>query len=134
MTTANFKHLLHELLRRVELYLASLGAERRCAIRLDRIGDRLLGMGSRINMLRERMQVGVVDEPVDDDGALRTSLKGLKEDIRGVRCQLFSMQGPGLSARLERAFARLNSIAEQTYALADKLQWEIDEHDAKFAS
>lgn len=134
MTTANFKHLLHELQRRVELYLAALGAERRCALKLDRIGDRLLGMGSRINMLRERMQVGIVDEPVDDDGALRVSLKGLKEDIRGVRCQLFSMQGPGLSARLERAFARLNRIAEETYALADKLQWEIDEHDAKFAS
>lgn len=133
MTTANFKHLLHELFRRAELYMVSLGADRRCALKLDRIGDRLLGMGARIRQLRERMEDGFVDEPVDEDCALRESLRGLKEDIRAIRCQLFSMQGPGLSARMQRAFARLSGIAEETYALADKLQWEIEEHDARFA-
>ena len=133
MTTANNKHFMQDLLRRAELYLASLGAERRCAMRLDRIGERLRTMGARINLLRQRMEEGFVDEPVDEDRALRESLKGLKEDIRGIRCQLFSMQGPRLSARLQRAFANLSRIAEETYTVADKLQWEIDEHDGKFA-
>lgn len=133
MTTANIKHLLQDFLRRAELYLVSLGAERRCALRLDRVSERLRFMGSRINMLRERMAGDGMDEPIDEDRALRDSLKGLKQDIRAIRCQLFSMQGPGLSARLQRAFARLSKIAEETYASADKLQWEIDEHDGKFA-
>jgi hypothetical protein len=132
MTTANFKDLVLEMLKRAEFYLASVGAERRCAMRLDRIADRLLGMGERITMLRDRMQAGFADEPVDDDHALRDSLKGLKEDIRSIRCQLAGMHRPQLSPRLQRAFSRLGKVAEATYAVADKLQWEIEEHDGKF--
>ena len=132
MTTANIKHLVQDLLRRWDLWLTSLGAERRCAMRLDLISDRLGAMGERINMLRDRM-VGEIDEPIDEDCTLRESLRVLKEDIRGIRCQLFSMDKPQLSARLKRAFSRLSKIAEDTYASADKLQWEIDEHDGKFA-
>lgn len=133
MTTANIKDFLQEVARRAEAYLASLGAERRCAMRLDRIADRLLAMAERITMLRDRMQAGFADEPVDEDHTLRDSLKGLKEDIRGIRCQLAGMHRPQLSARLQRAFSRLGKIAEATYAVADKLQWEIEEHDGKFA-
>lgn len=133
MTTANFKHVVQDLLRRVMLTLQSLGAERRCAVRLDRVADRLHFMGGRINLLRERMGGGGLDEPIDEDRALRDSLKELKEDIRAIRCQLFGMEQPGVSARLQRTFARLSRVAEETYASADKLQWEIDEHDGKFA-
>jgi len=133
MTSAKLKHLLHGFIRRAELYVLALGAERRCAMRLDRIGDRLVTMGSRINFLRSRIAGGLAGEAIDADRSLRAALKGLKEDIRGIRCQLVSTPKPQLSARLERAFARLAGIAEQTYCSADKLQWEIDEHDDRFA-
>lgn len=132
MSTAHIKNLVEEFFRRWDCWLTSLGAERRCAVRLDRIADRLQSMGVRINLLRERME-GEIDEPIDEDRLLRESLKALKEDIREIRCQLFNMDKPQLSARLKRAFSRLGRIAEATYASADKLQWEIDEHDSRFA-
>lgn len=134
MLTGTIKNLLREVqdgFRRAGNMLASLGAERRCALRLDRLGDRLHVMGDRINVLRSCM-THEVGEAVDGDHALRDALKGLKEDIREIRCQLSSMQSPQLSARLLRAFARLAKIAEETYSRADKLQWEIDEHDQRF--
>ena len=134
MLSGTIKHFIRDVqdvLRRAELFLLSLGAERRCAMRLDRVSDRLLCMGERINVLRARMD-GEVDEAIDADGMLRDSLKGLKEDIRGIRCQLAGMRRPQLSARMQRAFARLSKVAEDTYACADKLQWEIDEHDQRF--
>jgi hypothetical protein len=134
MLAATLKHLARDLLdvfRRAESLFIAIGAERRCALRLDRVGDRLAVMGERINQLRVRMgeEVG---EAVDTDHLLRDALRGLKEDIREIRCQLASMQTPQLSARVQRAFARLGKIAEQTYASADQLQWEIDEHDRRF--
>ncbi|MES2316786.1 MAG: hypothetical protein V4631_04760 [Pseudomonadota bacterium] len=135
MLSATIKHVIRDLLdvfRRAELFLLSLGAERRCAARLDRVADRLAGMGARINTLRARMEAGTLDEAVDADGMLRDSLKGLKEDIRGIRCQLAGMRRPQLSARMQRAFARLSRVAEETYACADKLQSEIDEHDQRY--
>jgi hypothetical protein len=134
MLAATIKNLLRDVLdvfRRAEQALASLGAERRCALRLDRLGDRLTTMGGKINQLRAHI-ADEVGEAIDGDHALRSALKGLKEDIREIRCQLAGMQTPQLSARLQRAFARLGKIAEETYASADKLQWEIDEHDQKF--
>ena len=136
MLAATIKHAIRDLLdvfRRVEQFLLSLGAERRCALRLDRVADRLVHMGARIDALRERIDGGEVNEAVDADGMLRDSLKGLKEDIRGIRCQLAGMRRPQLSARMQRAFSRLSEVAEATYASADKLQWEIDEHDQRFA-
>ena len=134
MLSATIKTLLREvldMLRRAEQALAALGAERRCALRLDRLGDRLREMDARINVLRSRMgeEVG---EALDTDHALRDALKGLKEDIREIRCQLAGMHSPQLGARLQRAFSRLARIAEETYSSADKLQWEVDEHDERF--
>lgn len=134
MLANTIKHLFGNVLdgfRRAEMALASLGAQRRCAVRLDRLGDRLNVMGERINLLRSRMQ-DEVGEAIDLDHALRNALKALKEDIREIRCQLAGMQSPQLGERLQRAFARLGKIAEVTYASADKLQWEIDEHDQRF--
>ena len=133
MSSANIKHFAHDLLRRWGSWLTALGAARRCAVRLDCISERLGAMGERINQLRERME-GDIDEPIDEDWSLRASLKALKEDIRGIRCQLSGMDTPHLSARLKRAFSRLGKVAEETYAGADKLQWEIDEHDARFGA
>lgn len=136
MLAATIKHVIRDVLdvfRRAELLLLSLGAERRCALRLDRVADRLLVMGGRIDALRERIDGAGVDEAVDADGMVRDSLKGLKEDIRVIRCQLAGMRRPKLGARMQRAFARLSRVAEETYAKADKLQWEIEEHEQRFA-
>lgn len=120
-------------LRRLESFWLSLAAERRCAMRLDGVADRLAAMGRRINELRARLSEGGADEAVDADFLLRDALKGLKDDIRSIRCQLVGLHSPQLSARMQRAFARLSTIAEETYACADKLQWEIGEHDQAFA-
>ena len=136
MLSATLKFLLRDLygmLQRVENWLTELGSQRRCAMRLDRVADRLIGMGDKIDSLRAYMQEVSGDEPVDQDASLREALKGLKEDIRDIRCQLSSMASPGLPARIQRAMERLNHIAETTYASADRLQWEIAEHDEKFA-
>lgn len=133
MFSGTFKVLIRDALngfRRAEQLLLSLGAERRCAMRLDRLSDRLLAMGERIDALRSRMRGGV-DEVIDGDGALRDSLKGLKEDVGAIRCQLGSMGTPQQSARLQRAFVRLSRVAAHIYVRADKLQWEIDEHDQR---
>ncbi|MES2016160.1 MAG: hypothetical protein V4484_06650 [Pseudomonadota bacterium] len=124
MLAATIKHVILS----AEHFLLALGAERRCAMRLDRVADRLAFMGARINTLRARMSQDI-DEAIDADGMLRDSLRGLKEDIRGIRCQLASSHRPQLSARMQRAFARLGQVAEETYASADRLQWEIEAHD-----
>lgn len=122
--------LIKHLYQRAGQALATLGAERRCALRLDRLGDRLELMGERINYLRSRM-LDDAGEAIDGDHALRDALKGLKEDIRAIRCQLASLQTPRLTGRLQRAFARLGRIAEATYLSADQLQWEINDHDSQ---
>ncbi|MDQ1831654.1 hypothetical protein [Massilia scottii] len=134
MLSATLKLLLREvshIARRGRNTLISLAEERRTALRLDRLADRLAGMGCKIDILRKRMSDGRLDEPLDTDASLREALRGLKEDIRTVRCQLSALSGPRSSPRLQRAFARLAAIAEKTYAAADKLQWEIDAHDQR---
>ncbi|MDM5181271.1 hypothetical protein PO883_29235 [Massilia sp. DJPM01] len=132
MLSATLKLLLREvsqIARRGRNSLLSLAQERRTALRLDRLADRLAGMGVKIDILRKRMNEGRLDEPLDADASLREALRGLKEDIRTVRCQLSALSGPRSSPRLQRAFARLAAIAEKTYAAADKLQWEIEAHE-----
>jgi hypothetical protein len=119
---------------RIEQGVLALGAERRCALRLDRVADRLVAMGERIDLLRARMEADTQRESVDADGALRAALSGLKEDIRGIRCQLAAMHSARLGARMQRAFARLASVAEHTFVRADRLQWEIAEHEQQIAA
>jgi len=113
-------------------WLEALGAERRCAMRLDRVADRLAAMGRRIDQLRARMNDGTADEAIDADFMLRDALRGLKEDIRDIARQLGDIRFAELSARTQRAFTRLSRVAKATYASADKLQWEIAEHDQRF--
>lgn len=120
---------LAEAWRRFQEALASIGAYRRSAQRLDALGDRLLQMSGKIDRLRTHMSGAGAGRPVDRDGSLRGFLKELKQDIREIRCQLAGWQGGSANARLQRAVMRLSRIAENTYALADKLQWEIDEHE-----
>jgi hypothetical protein len=115
--------------RRLQESLAALGAQRRCAVRLDAVADRLLSMAARIERLHAHMNSGHISERMAADGSLRGSLKSHKEDIREIRCQLAGLQGPVNCARLLRAFARLSKVAEDTYAAADQLQWQIDEHE-----
>ncbi|GEM_PF-2554955 len=132
MLNLNIKFIVGTLFdgrRRFHDMLVAMGAQRRCAQRLDAVGDRLLGMGTKINRLRAHISSGTVGQALDTDGNLRGSLKSLKEDIREIRCQLAALQTPLANARLARAFARLSKIAEDTYAAADKLQWEIDEYE-----
>lgn len=132
MLKLRFKFIVGNLAdagRRFQEVLAALGAQRRCAHRLDAVGDRLLGMSVKITRLRTHLHAGNFDESIDSNGSMRGSLKSLKGDISEIRCELASLEPPGASARLARAFKRLGKIAQDTYALADKLQWEIDEHE-----
>ena len=122
-----------DVFQRMEQALLALGAERRCAQRLDRLGGRLAGMGARIDVLRSRISGNQIREAVDADWSLRDMLKGLKEDIREIRLQLAAMQREYRSARLQRAFQQLGKVAQETYAKADKLLWEISAHDERYA-
>jgi hypothetical protein len=119
--------------RRFQDALASIGAYRRSAQRLDALGDRLLLMSGKIDRLRAHLGGGGAGRSVDRDGSLRGFLKELKQDIREIRCQLAAWQVGGAHGRLLRAVTRLSTIAESTYTLADKLQWEIDEHERTLA-
>ena len=132
MLNLRFKFIvgnLADLCRRFQEMLVAIGAQRRCAQRLDAVGDRLLTMGVKIKRLRAHLHAGSFDESIDSNGSMRGSLKSLKMDISEIRCELASLEPPNASARLARAFKRLGKIAQDTYALADKLQWEIDEHE-----
>jgi len=132
MISATMKSLLREVsaaFQRFEDGMIALGAERRCARRLDLMSERLQQLGGKIVHLHQRLHEEAADTRVDADLTLRESLKGLKEDIRDIRCQIASLHGAGLPGRLQRAFRRLSQIAEETYAAADRLQWEVDDHD-----
>ena len=119
------------LFQRAEEMLIALGVERRCARRLDHMADGLLSMGTKISLLRDGLHPQLAGAAIDGDLSLRASLTGIKHDIRAIRCQVAALDGAGLPSRLQRAFRRLSAIAEETYAAADKLQWDIDERDRR---
>ncbi len=127
-----FRELL-EVVHRAADALAALGAQRRSARRLDRLGQRLIAMRSKIEQARELLSAGHAHGPFDADGGVRLSLKELKEEIRDIRLQLSQLRGPAVTPRLQRAFLQLGAIAESTYRAADQLQWEIDAHDSAFS-
>lgn len=120
-----------ELRRRFGIVLMAATAERHGARKLDAMGDRLLRLHGKIERMREHMQQEGVAAPYDRDRSLRASLAGFKEDVGFIRCQLVQMQAGGSTARLDRAFDRVGQIAARAYAAADKLQWEIDDHDSQ---
>ena len=66
-------------------------------------------------------------------GALAVMLRELKEETRTLRYQLAQWhvnQCKGRAGmRLKASMLVLNRIAAETYAAADRLAWEIVEHD-----
>ncbi|WP_147373794.1 hypothetical protein [Massilia cavernae] len=116
--------------------LPPLVRQTRCARRMEFLAVRLGQMRRRIAAFESSLLNGAFREPVDADCAIRGMLKGLKEDIRHIRCEMAAV--PALAARgyggrrLRAAMDKLHTVAEETYAAADRLLWEIGEHDLKY--
>lgn len=108
----------------------------RCARRMESLADRLASMRRKISAFESSLIAGAFKEAVDADFSIREMLKGLKEDIRNIRCEMAAVpmashRGFG-GQRLSAAIAQLHAVAEETYMAADRLLWEIGEHDLKY--
>ena len=108
----------------------------RCARKIESLADRLTAMGRKITSFEASLNAGAFREAVDADCSIRDMLKGLKEDIRNIRCEmsavpLDSCVGLG-GQRLGEAIERLQAVAHETYVAADRLLWEIGEHDLNY--
>jgi len=148
MLTASLKQLvaaaLHSLRRSRTLALwrrvlspTALFVELRCARRIDALSLRLTGMQGKIGTLSAHLLSGRMEGAVDADCSLRRMLSELKDDLSAIRRDLAlwhvkECRGRA-GARLEAAIAKLNRIAADTYAAADRLVWEIGEHDRGYA-
>ena len=93
-------------------------------------------MGRKITTFESSLVGGAFREAVDADCSIREMLKGLKEDIRNIRCEmsavpLESCEGVG-GSRLSAAIEQLQAVARDTYLAADRLFWEIEEHDLRY--
>jgi hypothetical protein len=110
--------------------------QNRCARRMESLAGRLRRMQAKIARFEEYIRSGGFDELIDADSSIRAMLAGLKEDIRAIRCELSGMEELGRdgfgAVRLNHALEGLHRVAEDTYRAADRLQWEIDEHDLAF--
>lgn len=110
----------------------------RCARRMESLAVRLVSMRRKIKAFEVSLTAGAFKEAVDADFTIREMLKGLKEDIRHIRCEMAAVpmaSCTGLGGRrLGEAIARLHTVAEETYVAADRLFWEIGEHDLKYIS
>lgn len=110
----------------------------RCARRMNALAARLESMRCKIAAFEASILGGAFKDAVDADFTIRAMLKGLKEDIREIRCEMAAVPtaartGPG-GERLSAAIAHLHSVAQETYVAADRLLWEIGEHDLKYIS
>lgn len=148
MTTVSLKQLLAfvaQALRRSRL-VARVGrrllprgvlVEFRCARRIHAVARRLHGMQGKIAALSGHLQAGRIEGPVDADRNLRRMLAELKDDLNSIRRDLALWHakecGGRTGATLAEAIAQLNRIAADTYAAADRLGMEIDDHDGRFA-
>jgi hypothetical protein len=110
----------------------------RCARRMESLAVRLARMSRKIGAFETSLLAGAFKEAVDADYTIREMLKGLKEDIRHIRCEMATVPASARTgyggARLRDAMAHLRTVAEETYAAADRLLWEIGEHDLKYIS
>jgi hypothetical protein len=126
-TLASWRRVLWPSLFMVEL---------RCARRIEGLSRRLTGMQGKIAAMLAHVQSGSAGAAVDVDGSLRRMLAELKDDLNAIRRDLamwhakecHGRTGPVLSA----AIARLNRIASDTFVAANKLEWEIAEHDRRY--
>ena len=124
---AHWRDLMPPVLRRL-----------RCARRIESLTARLTAMGRKITTFEASLTAGAFREAVDADRSIRVMLNGLKEDIRNIRCEmsavpLESCVGVG-GDRLGAAIAQLQAVAHDTYLAADRLLWEIEEHDLRYLS
>ncbi|MGZ8294072.1 MAG: hypothetical protein ACXWVG_13580, partial [Telluria sp.] len=116
--------------------LPPLVRQTRCARRMEHLAMRLGLMRRKIGAFEASLLDGSFREPVDADFAIRAMLKGLKEDIRDIRREMAAV--PPMAARgyggtrLCAAMDKLHAVAEETYAAADRLLWEIGEHDLQY--
>ena len=110
----------------------------RCARRMESLAGRLASMRRKIAAFEASLTAGVFKEAVDADFTIRDMLKGLKEDIRHIRCEMAAVPMSSRTGfggrRLGAAIAQLHAVAEETYAAADRLLWEIGEHDLRYIS
>lgn len=107
----------------------------RCARRMECLAVRLALMRRKIAAFEASLLDGSFREPVDADFAIRVMLKGLKENIRHIRCEIAAVPQPVArgygGVKLRAAMERLHVVAEETYLAADRLLWEIGEHDLR---
>jgi hypothetical protein len=115
---------------------SALFVEMRCARRIDALSRRLLGMQRKIGALSAHLLSGAAQAAIDTDRSLRRMLGELKVDLNGIRRDLASWHvnecRGRTGARLAASIAHLNKIAAETFAAADKLEWEIEEHDRQY--
>jgi hypothetical protein len=132
MLTIIIKQLFFGVMR-LHHWPASLMVQWRCAKRIDAMTHRLLRMRAKIKALSGHLMSGALQDALDPDGTLATMLSDLKEETRTLRYQLAQWhvrecKGKA-GVRLRASMLVLNRIAAETYAAADRLAWEIVEHD-----
>jgi hypothetical protein len=132
MLTTIIKQLFSGLVRLHHLP-AALMVQWRCARRIDAMTHRLLRMRAKIRALSRHVLSGALKDALDPDGTLATMLADLKEETRTLRYQLAQWHVKECKGRagvrLKASMLVLNRIAAETYAAADRLAWEIVEHD-----
>jgi hypothetical protein len=110
--------------------------EFRCALRMERLALRLLRMQHKILAFEQRIQEGCFNGCIDEDNSIAEMMRGLKQDVRMVRLEVASLHGVNRrrlsGARLGRALDKLHEVAESTYLAADRLLWEIEQHDSPY--
>ncbi|MBZ2206894.1 hypothetical protein [Massilia soli] len=108
----------------------------RCARKIESLSNRLTAMGRKITSFEASLVAGAFREAVDADFSIRAMLKGLKEDICNIRCEMAAVPPESCAGwggeRLGAAIEQLQAVAQQTYVVADRLLWEIGEHDLKY--
>ena len=139
MLTTIIKQLFFGVVRigfmlRLQHWPASILVQWRCAKRIDAMTRRLLRMRAKILALSCHLMSGALKYALDPDGTLAGMLGDLKEETRTLRFQLAhwhlrECKGRA-GVRLKASMLVLNRIAAETYAAADRLAWEIVEHDA----
>ena len=120
-------------LLRLHRWPASLLVQWRCAKRIDAMTHRLVRMRAKIRALSGHLMSGALKDALDPDGTLAQMLGDLKEETRTLRYQLAQWHVKECKGRagvrLKASMLVLNRIAAETYAAADRLAWEIAEHD-----